>query len=118
MSSDSFVGIWTYTLTFNTTDAKESTVEVYMECTKKSETILQCRLAGDSQANATNYRILNAGTIELADDSQFKGSYVAEYDILVWRKNDILIEHIWSKQGITTMFLRGSLFWNKSGFVY
>ena len=104
MSENSFVGIWTYTLTFNTTDAKEETVEVYLECSKESENNLQCRLGGDSQANSTIYNILDSKTIELAENPQFRGTYVAENGIIVWHKNSILIEHTWKKQGIPTRF--------------
>ena len=112
MSKNSFVGIWTYALTFDTrnyytTDTKEETVEVYMECSKKSENNLQCRLPGDSEANPTNYNILDSRTIELAENSQFRGTYVAEYGIIVWHKNGILIDHTWTKKGIPTRFYYG-----------
>ena len=101
---DDFVGVWTYNLTVNiTADGAQKDLEIYIECSKRSEKYLQCIGAGDTESGPTHYNILSDGTIEFVEDPLFRG-ILLEDGVLIWYENGTMMDHKWKKQGISLKF--------------
>ena len=92
-------------MTVNITDSignptgEQEDLTIYIECSKRNETNLQCVGAGDTQSSPTNYLILPDGTIKFIEDPIFRGTLL-ENGILIWYANGTLMDYIYRKQGI------------------
>ena len=86
-------------LSLNTSEVNTTDVEIYLECSKFNESILNCIPAGTIQSNETYYNILEDGAIEFGPDPEFTGRLLGDGK-LVWRKNGQRIPHQWIRQGI------------------
>ena len=95
---DDFSGIWTYNLTVNVSESGEQKdLEIYVECSKNSETTLQCIAAGYIESPPYNYTIFSDGTILYDDDPIYQGTLL-ESGILLWYENGTIVEP-WKKRG-------------------
>ena len=78
---------------------EQKDLEIYIECSKRNETSLQCVGAGDTQSSPTHYHILPDGTVIFIEDPIFRGTLL-ENGILLWYKNGTLMDQIYTKRGM------------------